>query len=81
MAFLESVMMADPKPHMFTLFFLLVGFRSITPLVKLSNPTSYDPKELGFCDVYTSDEKWKRIRKGVRGGLERHRIYSYNKGT
>jgi hypothetical protein len=57
MAFLESVMMADPKPHMFTLFFLLVGFRSITPLVKLSNPTSYDPKELGFCDVYTSDEK------------------------
>ncbi len=46
------------QPHLFTLLFLLIGFGSTTSLVKLSNPISCDPKELGFCDTYTSDEKW-----------------------
>jgi hypothetical protein len=43
--------------HFFTLLFLPVGFGSTTPSAKLSSPISCDPKELGFCDIYTSDEK------------------------
>ncbi len=69
------------QPHLFTLLFLLVGFRSTTPLAKLSSPISCDPKELGFCDIYTSDEKWEGKRKRVGGGLERYKKYSYKKGA
>ncbi len=69
------------QPHMFILLFLPIGFGSTIPLVELSNPTSCDPKELGFCDIYTSDEKWEGKKKGVGGGLERYKKYSYNKGA
>jgi hypothetical protein len=69
------------QPHLFTLLFLLVGFGSTTPLAELSSPISCDPKELGFCDIYTSDEKWEGKTKRVGGGLERYKKYSNNKGA
>jgi hypothetical protein len=60
---------------------LLVGFGSTTPLAKLSSPIGCDPKELGFCYIYTSDETQEGKTKRVRGGLERYKKYSYNKGA
>ncbi len=52
-----------------------------TPSTELSSPISCDPKELDFCDIYTSDEKWKGKKKVVGGGLERYKKHSYNKGA
>jgi len=70
------------QPHLFTLLFLLAGLGSITPSTRLFGATNCDPKKLGFCDTYTSDEKWEGKRKGVRGGLERYRFkYSYDEGA
>jgi hypothetical protein len=45
------------QAQFFTLLLLTVGFGSTTPSTKLSSPISCDPKKLGFCDIYTSDEK------------------------
>ncbi len=52
------------QPHLFTLLFLPIGFGSTIPSIELSSPISCDPKELDFCDIYTSDEKWEGKRKG-----------------
>jgi hypothetical protein len=69
------------QPHLFTLLFLLVRFGSTTPLAELFSPIGCDPKELGFCYIYTSDEKREGKMKRVGGGLERYKKYSYNKGA
>jgi hypothetical protein len=45
------------QPLLFTLLFLPIGFGSTTPSTELFTPVSCDPKELGFCHIYTSDEK------------------------
>ncbi len=57
------------QPHMFIVLFLPIGFGSTTPLTELSSPINCDPKEFGFCDIYTSDEKWEGNMKVGGGGL------------